>query len=962
MLIRITRNSEGLEHYLEKGHKKGRDKSRDELDKRVHIGGDLNTFRNAVEYTQNNKKWKDNYFHITASFALENNNLDDETLKNITDDLLDYYFCDYKKEDLIYACEAHKPIFQSEINKSTGEVNQRLLHIHLATSMLDTLTGNQVRMIPYRHEADKAFQSMMAEKYNLVDPANRKRGIKQTKKDIIERWNSNTETTHKQTKVADLRKLFSEVLTDIKDIDDAKELLNNLDIVANVEFKEQKSGNKYLQVKTILDTKNINLRGKGFEHLETLYYSDKELKKRAENGKYKDVDKRTNEEITEQHKAWWVEQQSKRKSKKIDYKKIGDKYENKFKDRIKESRVYYVLYKNNIQEELITGFRIWEKNNTKYLFNNDLGVKVYDRPDKITANIPDDDDARSKTVRLMLEMAVAKGWDLKTLNVTGDIEFKNEVEKQIKTIRDAEEVKLSVRLPEPEKEPESLLNVVKQEVFESKEQDAKKQLSKEEIASIKTELDAQTVIDYAIKNYGLIGEHFSVIDNKINDDRTKAKPKNNIDFLTKNCNVPFCEALPILNELLQEQKQENRGQINMNISVCHSSNPNGLSDWENIQIKTFKELEHAVKNHHYSAVGDLKDNYRKIDNVQSMSNIAIFDIDNDPNTKHLTIEDAQELLKDTTFMIVPSRSHQKEKDGKPAVDRYRVFIPLDKGLTPEKQKYRSEMALIAEKLGLLEYTDSKALNDIARQYYKSPADAQVIINNTKQSFKVDDVIKQSNEQIAEQERIKQEAKDAIKNRIIPSVASEFNTDEFHKIIDIDAMNKLPLDEIYEAYTGQKIKLEGSYLMGKGITPGTSSKKRTFTILEDNNEWIWHDFKTNESGNVLTFMRYAAGLNAFDAAQELEKKFSVQLLIDNPAYYAKALKEALKTATNDKTLILELRLTTQAKIVKIEKNSIKIADKEFSFDQLEISKLDMINQLRANREALKNNDDTDFKPS
>ena len=554
MLIRITKNSEGIEHYLEEGHKIGRDKSRDELDKRVHLGGDLNTFRSAVEYTHKNKKWKDNYFHITASFALENNDLDDDILKKITDDLLGYYFCDYKKEDLIYSSEAHKPIAQSEVNKSTGESYQRLLHLHLAVSNLDVLTDNQVRMIPFNLKSDSAFQSLMAEKYNLVDPANRKREIKQTKKDIVERWNNNPETIHKQTKVADLRKLFAEFLTDIKDIDDAKELLNDLDVVADVEFKEQKSGNKYLQVKTTLDTKNINLRGKGFEHLEALYYSKEELKERAIDGKYKEANDRSNEEVVRDHKNWWLEQQEKRKPKKKDHKKIEQKYENKYKNRIKESRVYYVLYQNNIQEELISGFRIWEKNNTRYLFNNDLGVKIYDRPNKITANIPDNANVRSKTVRLMLEMAVAKGWDLKTLNVNGDIEFKNEVEKQIKAIRDAKEVKLEVRKPRQEKEPKLLLNAVKQEVIESKEQDAKKQFSKDDIAAFK-EMDAQIVIDYARDNYQLMSECFSLVNNKINDDRTKAKPKNNIDFLTKNCNVSFADALPILNDLLQYQYQ-----------------------------------------------------------------------------------------------------------------------------------------------------------------------------------------------------------------------------------------------------------------------------------------------------------------------------------------------------------------------------------------------------------------------
>ena len=52
MLIKITKNAEGIEDYLETGRKKGRDLARDDLDRRVHIGGNLDTFSAAVEYTQ----------------------------------------------------------------------------------------------------------------------------------------------------------------------------------------------------------------------------------------------------------------------------------------------------------------------------------------------------------------------------------------------------------------------------------------------------------------------------------------------------------------------------------------------------------------------------------------------------------------------------------------------------------------------------------------------------------------------------------------------------------------------------------------------------------------------------------------------------------------------------------------------------------------------------------------------
>jgi hypothetical protein len=552
MLIRITKNKEGIEHYLETGKKSGRDKTRDELDKRVHLKGDIHAFSEAVKYTQKNKKWKDNYFHLTASFAADNNDIDDETLRKITDDLLEYYFCDYDKNDLIVACEAHRPIIQSDKDKTTGYLNQRLLHLHLAVSMLDVTTNNQVRMIPFKFEADKAFQSWISEKYNLVDPANRKRDIKHTKKEIISRRNSNKEITHKQTKVSELRAIFKEVLADVESVDEAAEMLNRLDVVAGVEFKVHKSGNKYLQVKTSLDSRNINIRGKGFEYLEKMYYSPEELVDR--NVEPVKMDTRTNEEIFNQHKIWWLTQQKKRKKKKkVDYEKIEKKYQNKFEKRIKEARIFYVLYENNIQEELIQGYKIWEKNNVRYLFNNDLNVKIYDNPNRITASIPSDPGERVKVVRLMLEMCLAKGWNLDTLNIRGTDQFKKDVLEQIKLIKFSD---LEVRKPDESlSESKKLrMSAVSQEVINDKESDAKKKFSKDEIQAIKEDLNAEYVLDEVVKKYGVIPDFFTVVDNKINDTRTKARPKNVIDFLTKNCNVSFSNALPMLDKMLKNQQ------------------------------------------------------------------------------------------------------------------------------------------------------------------------------------------------------------------------------------------------------------------------------------------------------------------------------------------------------------------------------------------------------------------------
>jgi len=327
----------------------------------------------------------------------------------------------------------------------------------------------------------------------------------------------------------------------------------------------------------------------------------------------------------------------------------------------------------------------------------------------------------------------------------------------------------------------------------------------------------------------------------------------------------------------------------------------------------------------------------------------IFDIDNDPNSAQMSIEQARTALKDTTCMIVTSRSHQIEKDGKPAVDRYRILVPLTAPLSIDKNLYRLQAIKLAEDLGLLEYTDHKALKDIARQYYPSPEAAQVLVNNTKQAFNSADAIEFGIDELARLEQVKIDARKAIQDRIMPSVMTDYVTSDYPRMIDINKMNVLPLDEIYRDYTGNALDQEGSYLMGKGITAGTSQSRQSLTIWESGGDWLWHDLKSGESGNVLTFMREAVGMNAYQAAVELSHKYGVELLIDNYAYYADVVAKALDTAINDKTLEEAIKDATGATYVKFDNEGIKIANKVFSFEQLGLTdKGAVIDMLKANR--------------
>ena len=585
MLIRITENSQGIEHYFETGQKQGRGMGREELDKRVHLSGDLNAFSLAVKYTNRHKNWKAHYWHLTGSFALEDQNVSEETIRAIHLDMLEYYFCRYDTDKIIHASEIHRPRIQ------TGALGQqRYVHFHMAVSKYDQETGNQVRMIPYRHSADKAFQSYLALKYNLEDPAKKKRLFKPSAETLATMQTGKDPGTDgpKKNPLHVYRYNLHKLLDGIGSVDEAIEILEKQKDIKSVVFKKLKrkdpatgqlvAGNRYLQIKTSLYPKRgINLRGEGFEELEKLYYTPEKLKERIAQGKYKPQyaprEYRDDKErlaqmkalktVFEEHRQWWTFKAPKPKNKakpkvparKIDYSESERKYAEKFEDRIKEQRVYFVIYQNNIQRELIRGFELWEKFNIRFLIHNELGVKIYDRPDKTTLSIPDDPETRGKAVALALSIAQAKGWNLKKMTITGSDAFIKETKQQIAEIYHSM-LPLEPAQMELPKKPKTYLNAVKQLKFDQAERNNLARLPKERIKAIKTQLNPKSVIDLATEKWGLSPNFYIPVEgNKIGDGRLK-RSRNVIDFLTKTCNQPINVVFPLLDDLLRVQEQD----------------------------------------------------------------------------------------------------------------------------------------------------------------------------------------------------------------------------------------------------------------------------------------------------------------------------------------------------------------------------------------------------------------------
>ena len=89
-----------------------------------------------------------------------------------------------------------------------------------------------------------------------------------------------------------------------------------------------------------------------------------------------------------------------------------------------------------------------------------------------------------------------------------------------------------------------------------------------------------------------------------------------------------------------------------------------------------KELVEAIA--HDQVFAKYKDSYRSIENFISSSVIPL-DCDNDHSEKPeewLTAEKLTEIFEDMQFVLIPSRNHMKEKNGKAARPKYHVLFPV----------------------------------------------------------------------------------------------------------------------------------------------------------------------------------------------------------------------------------------------------------------------------------------------
>lgn len=257
MLIRIRGAQAGIKKYLEGGAKQGRDHTRDELDERVVLAGDLDFTNQLIERLD---LGSERYLHITLSF--KEDEIPDEVLRAITKDFQNFAFSAYREDEYNFYAEAHLPKLKSYEHCGTGELVERKPHIHIIVPKINLLSGGALDMFGLVRLCEKhidAFQEHVNNKYGLASPKENRRVQFNDASDVIERYKGDQfEGGNKELKKAILDQVLDR---DITSYDDFRKLVEEFGATRTRNAGRE---NEYLNVKPDGCVKGVNLKDQPF--------------------------------------------------------------------------------------------------------------------------------------------------------------------------------------------------------------------------------------------------------------------------------------------------------------------------------------------------------------------------------------------------------------------------------------------------------------------------------------------------------------------------------------------------------------------------------------------------------------------------------------------------------------------------------------------------------------------------
>ncbi|MGL4928119.1 MAG: hypothetical protein ACRC4K_15255 [Plesiomonas shigelloides] len=174
VLIRPSGGHSGIKEYLEEGVKNGRDYTRDELDHRLILDGDLQITHKVIEAMETEGQ---RYLHVTLSF--KEDAIPHEQMQSITEEFRQFAMHAYEEDEYNFYAEAHLPKIKTLVDSKSGELVERKPHIHVVIPEINLRTNQRLEpfgKVDHNKIYLDAFQEVMNEKYGLASPKVHVRG------------------------------------------------------------------------------------------------------------------------------------------------------------------------------------------------------------------------------------------------------------------------------------------------------------------------------------------------------------------------------------------------------------------------------------------------------------------------------------------------------------------------------------------------------------------------------------------------------------------------------------------------------------------------------------------------------------------------------------------------------------------------------------------------------------------
>lgn len=255
MLIRINGRHDGVKTYLEDGRKKDREQSRDQLDERVILAGDLEV-TDAIVQSIHASPDVDRYLHITLSFREDEVGL--ETLYAVVEDFRKFTFAAYQPDELNFYAEAHVPKLKSYADRKSGLPIERKPHVHIVIPKHNLITQGRAEPLGYV-KSNIAFidaiQEQINAKYGFASPKDHQRRQLTGASEMISRYKGDLfGQAHRDLKAQLLETVLSEKIEHYADF---MTLLENR---GTTRLRNAGKTSEYPNVTLPGDAKGINLK------------------------------------------------------------------------------------------------------------------------------------------------------------------------------------------------------------------------------------------------------------------------------------------------------------------------------------------------------------------------------------------------------------------------------------------------------------------------------------------------------------------------------------------------------------------------------------------------------------------------------------------------------------------------------------------------------------------------------